>query len=269
MVNKIHPTWPCLQMLFMWGYSSSTGYYTAITLLLHSIYNLKKIYGTVVHSKEVMDSVLGNGSTSKEQLPPSGRWDGDEELQSEEQWDDEHPLPQMWEPGTESLAPWVGTPSDWIVPILQNANITVDDVLCDVGCGDGRIPIIARQHFKVRLAMGIDIDEGLIETAKIHSKRRIGEDKEGIRFIHGDALKEDLSMVTLMVVYLMEDSFKILAPLVETHLSKPGARLVVLGWKLPDLVPYDVLEVGADETATSSNVYFYNRASLDETASKQ
>ena len=220
-------------------------------------------------SEEVMDSVLGNGSMSKEQPPPSGRWDGDEELQSEEQWDDDHPLPQMWEPGTESLAPWVGTPSEWIVPILQNANITVDDVLCDVGCGDGRIPIIARQHFKVRLAMGIDIDEGLIETAKIHSKRRIGEDKEGIRFIHGDALKEDLSMVTLMVVYLLEDSFKILAPLFETHLSKPGTRLVVLGWKLPDLVPYDILEVGADETATSSNVYFYNRTSLDDTASKQ
>ena len=207
-------------------------------------------------------SDTSNTSNTPNELPPSGRWDGDEEVDAEEEWDDAHPLPQMWVPGTESLAPWVGTPGEWIVPILKRVNITTDDVLCDVGCGDGRIPIIARQHFGVRRAVGIDIDESLIITAKAHAKRRLGAEDEGIEFIFGDALKEDLSDVTLMVVYLLMDSFEILGPLFNAHLSRPGRRLVVMGWKLPVLVPYDEMECGAEETATSGMVYYYDKSSL-------
>jgi hypothetical protein len=200
------------------------------------------------------------------EVPSSARWDGDEEIEAEEEWDEAHPLPQMWCPGTESLAPWVGTPGEWIVPILERANISMNDVLCDVGCGDGRIPIIAKQHFNNQLSIGIDIDESLINTANKHARRRLGEENcKDVKFIHGDALKHDLSNVTLMVVYLLKESFEILLPLFRKHLSnKDGnCRLVVLGWKLPDtMVPYDIMECGEGETATSMNVYYYNASSI-------
>ena len=217
------------------------------------------------------------------ELPATGRWDGDAEEQAEEEWDDAHPL-RMWFPGGESLAPWLGTPGCWIVPILEHANISKEDVLCDVGCGDGRIPIIAHQHFQAN-AVGIDLDRELIDMAVAHANRRLGttnieavaaDEPEryevacngGLSFICSDALTEDLSSVTLMVVYLLPESFEILAPLFQQHLSRPRSsseptqRLVIIGWKPPNMIEIKDVEFGQDETATSSHVYYYDVTSL-------
>jgi SAM-dependent methyltransferase len=214
------------------------------------------------------------------------RWDGAEETQAEEDWDDNHPL-RTWVPGTGSLAPWVGTPGEWIVSILQHANISKNDVLCDVGCGDGRIPIIAHQYFQAT-AIGIDLDRDLIDISIKHAERRLGKvltstdttttttttttmqryeaSCDGLSFVCNDALQEDLSAVTLMVVYLLPESFDVLAPLFRQHLSRstdgPPQRLVVVGWKPPDMVEIKAVEFGQEETATSSHVYYYDASSL-------
>lgn len=224
-----------------------------------------------------------------EKLPPAGRWDGDEETQAEEEWDDNHPL-RTWVPGTDSLAPWVGTPGEWIVSILQHANIRPQDLLCDVGCGDGRIAIIAHQYFQAT-AIGIDLDRDLIDISVKHAERRLGTvftttdpdaatatatttmqryeaSCNGLSFVCNDALQEDLSAVTLMIVYLLPESFDVLAPLFRQHLSRatdgngPPQRLVVVGWKPPDMVETKAVEFGEEETATSSHVYYYDASSL-------
>ena len=71
-----------------------------------------------------------------------------------------------------------------------------------------------------------------------------------------------------MVVYLLPESFDVLAPLFRQHLSRatdgngPPQRLVVVGWKPPDMVETKAVEFGQEETATSSHVYYYDASSL-------
>lgn len=193
-----------------------------------------------------------------------------EEVEAEEEWDDNHPL-KFWVPGTKSLAPWLGTPGEWIMGILEHAEICTGDVVCDVGCGDGRFNIIAQQQYGVKKSIGIELDGELVEMCVKHAQRRIGENYEehGVKFIHGDALQQDLSDVTLLICYLLPDSFPILEPLFRDFLSSqakntesPKRRLVVIGWKPPMLTPVKTVEFGAQETATSSQVFYYDKNSL-------
>jgi SAM-dependent methyltransferase len=58
----------------------------------------------------------------------------------------------------ESLAPFVPTPMDVVVRMLTLAEVGPDDVVYDLGCGDGRIVIVAAQQFGAR-GVGVDIDE--------------------------------------------------------------------------------------------------------------
>ena len=200
-------------------------------------------------------------------------WGAEEEIEAEEEWDDNHPL-KFWVPGTPSLAPWLGTPGEWIPGIFSEAGVGSADVLCDIGCGDGRIPIMATQMLRCRGSLGIELDGELVEMSVNHAKRRLGDDYEGLglRFIHGDAMKQDLSAVTVLVVYLLPDSFAILEPLFREFLTgtptpvggvpAPERRLVVIGWAPPVFVPTKTIEFGAEETATSSHIHFYDRDSV-------
>ena len=70
---------------------------------------------------------------------------------------------------TQSLAPYIATPDDVVDRMLALAKTTRDDVVYDLGCGDGRIPIAAAKKYGAR-GVGLDLDPKLIELAQANAR---------------------------------------------------------------------------------------------------
>jgi cyclopropane fatty-acyl-phospholipid synthase-like methyltransferase len=122
----------------------------------------------------------------------------------------------------QSLAPYVATPDDVVERMLALADVTKDDVVVDLGCGDGRIPIAAAKTYGAR-GIGVDINPTLIETSRANAKAA-GVDTL-VDFRVEDAMTTDLSHATVVTLYLLSSSNEKLRPRLTRQL-KPGARIV-------------------------------------------
>ncbi len=106
--------------------------------------------------------------------------------------------------------------------MLDLAKVQKQDVLYDLGCGDGRIPIRAARKFGAR-GVCIDLDKERIDEAR--EKARDFGVAEKIRFVAGDALKADLRDATVVTLYLLNSINKRLRPRLFEQLQ-PGTRVV-------------------------------------------
>src|SRR4051812_23671525 len=84
----------------------------------------------------------------------------------------------------QSLAPYIPSPEDVVDRMLAFAKVTGDDVVYDLGCGDGRIPIAAARKYGAR-GVGFDIDPALIELAKANARAAGVEGRGGFRVQNG------------------------------------------------------------------------------------
>jgi len=128
-------------------------------------------------------------------------------------------------PAVESRAPdviYVPTPQEVVDQMLKLAKVGKNDVLYDLGSGDGRIPVTAAKRFGIR-ATGIDIDPQRIAEANENAK------KNGVshlvRFKREDLFKTDFSDATVVTLYLLPDLNVKLRPRLLAEL-KPGTRVV-------------------------------------------
>ena len=106
--------------------------------------------------------------------------------------------------------------------MLQFAKTTKDDVVYDLGSGDGRIVILAAQKYGAR-AVGIELDPKLVALA-----RQIAVDSEvadRVTFIEGDLFTADISKATVVTLYLSNSVNSRLEPKLRTELQ-PGTRIV-------------------------------------------
>ena len=135
-----------------------------------------------------------------------------------------------------TLAPYIPTPQDVVDRMLADAELTPNDVLYDLGCGDGRIVITAARKYKTR-GVGIDIDQARISESR--SNARAAGVGDLVEFQRGDILEADVSRATVVTLYLTSSTNLKLRPILTRQL-RPGARIVshVFGmgdWK-PDKV---------------------------------
>src|ERR671919_1136131 len=100
-------------------------------------------------------------------------------------------------------APFVATPYDVVERMLTLAKVGPDDVVYDLGCGDGRIVIAAAQKFGAR-GVGVDIDPRLIVQAEANARTAGVQNR--VKFIIGDAMKVDVSNATVVTLYLLSAS---------------------------------------------------------------
>ena len=125
-------------------------------------------------------------------------------------------------PIKQSLAPYVPTPEDVVERMLRLASTTKEDVVFDLGSGDGRIPIAAAKVFGAR-GVGIDIDPRRIEESRANAKAAgVGH---LVEFRLGDALKADVSTATVVTLYMLGSGNAALRPVLTKQL-RPGARIV-------------------------------------------
>jgi len=135
------------------------------------------------------------------------------------------------------LAPYVSTPMVVVEKMLEMAKITEKDILYDLGCGDGRIVIMAAKLYGAR-GVGIDIDPERIEESKAYGSAAGVDDL--VEFRLQDAMKADVSPATVVTLYLLPESNALLRPLLEEQL-KPGARVVSHNYHMPG---WELREIG-------------------------
>ena len=151
-----------------------------------------------------------------------------------------------------SLAPFVPTPYDVVNRMLTLAGVTQDDVVYDLGCGDGRIVITAAERFGAR-GVGVDIDPQRIAESNANAER--AGVQHLVRFIEQDALAVDVSEATVVTLYLLSSSNAKLRPILTRQLQ-PGARIVSHAFSMGDWEP-DVTDRFEDERGNSRTLYLW------------
>jgi len=125
-------------------------------------------------------------------------------------------------PAREPDVIYVPTPQPVVDAMLELANVGPDDVLYDLGSGDGRIPITAAKRFGIH-AVGIDINPARIREANANAEKAGVTDK--VTFIEGDMFDAWISDASVVTLYLLQSLNVKLRPKLLSEL-KPGTRIV-------------------------------------------
>jgi precorrin-6B methylase 2 len=127
--------------------------------------------------------------------------------------------------------PFITTPPEVVERMLQVAETRADDLVIDLGSGDGRIVIAAAQKYGAR-AVGIELDGALVQKSRAAARAAQVADK--VSFIEGDVLRADIAKATVITIYLLPDLMRQLQPRFIQELA-PGTRIVshaftMAGW---------------------------------------
>lgn len=118
--------------------------------------------------------------------------------------------------------PYVPTPQAVVDKMLEMATVKSNDMVIDLGSGDGRIPITAAKQFGAR-AIGVDLNPTRVEEAQANAKKSGVEDK--VQFKEQDLFETDISQATVLTMYLLPKVNLQLRPKIISQL-KPGTRVV-------------------------------------------
>jgi SAM-dependent methyltransferase len=151
-----------------------------------------------------------------------------------------------------SLAPYMATPQEVVDRMLQLADVGKDDLVYDLGSGDGRLVITAAKRYGAR-GVGIDIDAKLIAQSRASAR---AEGVEAlVEFRQQDALTVDLSPASVVTLYLLSGANLKLRPALQKQL-KPGSRIVSHQFGMGDWVPTRT-ETIVDQRGTSRLLYLW------------
>lgn len=118
--------------------------------------------------------------------------------------------------------PFVSSRQSVVEEMLEAANVTEDDVVYDLGSGDGRIVITAAQEYGAR-GVGIEIDTQLVREARQNAAEAGVDDR--VEFRLQDMFEADFSDATVIALYLLPDANRQLRPELFEQLD-PGDRVV-------------------------------------------
>jgi SAM-dependent methyltransferase len=122
--------------------------------------------------------------------------------------------------------------------MLQAVKTTDQDLVYDLGAGDGKIPIAAAKQFGAR-AVGIEYNPDMAALAKRNAERAGVADK--VTIIHGDIFKEDFTKATVVTLYLLPALNQQLRP--QLLKLKPGTRVVSHAFHMGEWEPDDAFQV--------------------------
>lgn len=154
------------------------------------------------------------------------------------------------------LAPYVATPMTVVEKMLEMAAVTENDVVYDLGCGDGRIVITAAKKCGAR-GVGIDLDPERIEESR-RNAREAGVESLVI-FRQEDATQADLSEATVITMYLLTESNEMLRPLLERTLRE-GVRVISHNYDIPGWSDREIDYVSIKaEDGVDHSIYLYRK----------
>jgi tRNA G37 N-methylase Trm5 len=132
---------------------------------------------------------------------------------------------------------YVPTPQEVVDAMLRLANVTADDVVYDLGSGDGRIPITAAQVFGAR-GVGVELNPDLLAEANENAARAgvAGQ----VTFLNQDLFETDLRPATVVTLYLLREMNLKLMPRLKQ--LKAGTRIVAHSFGMGTEWPPDAIE---------------------------
>jgi ribosomal protein L11 methylase PrmA len=140
-------------------------------------------------------------------------------------------LAAQWEEGKD--VPYVPTPPDVVEAMLNLAGVKSGDFVVDLGCGDGRIVIMAAQKFGAR-GKGVDFNPTRIQEAHENARKAGVEDR--VQFVQGDFFDADIHEASVVTLYLLPDVNLKLRPKLLKDLSA-GTRIVSHSFGMGDWEP--------------------------------
>jgi SAM-dependent methyltransferase len=144
--------------------------------------------------------------------------------------------------------PYVPTPMKVVERMLRMAMVGKNDIVYDLGCGDGRLVIAAAKKHGAR-GVGIDIDPARIREARANAKAAKVERR--VEFILGDLFLTDLSTATVVTLYLLPRLNRKLRPQLWQQLAV-GARVVSHGFDMGEEWPPERIE-----TVNGTPIYYW------------
>ena len=180
-----------------------------------------------------------------------------------------------------SLAPFATTPDARIEEMIRLARVTVDDVVADLGAGDGAVLCLVWRHAKAKTGVGFEINDELVKMAK----KRLAEEgcpamvgawnaaassgegdadcgencrgalPSGYTIVNEDVLEEaDLSRFTVVFTWLQPWAVELLAPKLAEAIRGRGVRVISYQWPITALEKDFAVVVGV-----TKNMYMYER----------
>jgi hypothetical protein len=149
-----------------------------------------------------------------------------------------------------SLAPYVASPEMIVDEMLRLADVDKDDVVYDLGSGDGRIVIAAAKIHGAR-GIGFELDASLVGLST-ENARRAGV-AHLAEFRQQDVLTVDLSPATVVTIYLGQEANLKLRPALQTQL-RPGAVVISHDFDMGDWRPEAVRQL-LDESGMLRTLY--------------
>jgi precorrin-6B methylase 2 len=148
--------------------------------------------------------------------------------------------------------PYVPTPEKVVDRMLKLANVSSNDVLYDLGSGDGRIPITAVQKYGASRATGIEINPQLVQRSRENSQNAGVTDR--VAFLQQDLFQTDLSQATVVTLYLLPSVNLQLQPKLLQEL-KPGTRIISHDFDMGEWKPERVERVQGP--ARQHTIYYW------------
>ena len=130
--------------------------------------------------------------------------------------------------------PYVPTPQAVVDRMLQIANVGSNDVVYDLGSGDGRIPITAVRQFNAQRAVGVDINPQRVQEANQNAQQANVTDR--VEFRQQDLFETDLRDASVVTLYLLPEVNLRLRPKLLSEL-RPGTRIVSHAFDMGDWKP--------------------------------
>lgn len=147
---------------------------------------------------------------------------------------------------------FVPTPQDVVDKMLELAEIKKDDLLYDLGCGDGRIVVTAAKKSGCR-AVGYDIDPKRIQESRENvEKNNVGD---LVRIEQKDIFTLDLSKANVVTLYLLPQLNVRLIP--QLQKLKPGSRIISHDFKMKGVKPDKVVRLQSKEDDAGHKVFLW------------
>lgn len=148
--------------------------------------------------------------------------------------------------------PFISSPISVVKSALDLAKVSHDDVVLDIGCGDGRVPIVAAKYFGSR-GICVELDDNICALAEanvIYNK----VDKK-VSVVCQDFFKFDYSIATVLYAYLYGSILSLISEKIETELRR-GSRVLTIDFPIEGWVPLKIRRI-IDEGGVIRSIYMY------------
>ncbi len=143
--------------------------------------------------------------------------------------------PQVGQSGKDVV--WVPTPDEIVQRMLRMAKVTPQDVVYDLGAGDGKIAIAAGKLGATSVGIEYNPDMAKLAQCYVQAENLAGK----TRIIQGDVFKEDFSKASVVTMYLLPELNLRLRPMILN--MKPGTRVTSHQFTMGDWEPDETAEV--------------------------